>query len=619
MSNRIHDLQDIRAHLSDNTYKLNSVRFTCSVKLEDKQFIETFDFTQCTFDEEVNFVNCIFHGSIEFRGAIFNKSVQFENCRFFGDVSLRSIEARYAIEFKENRFYSDLLFRQSALQLNLEFVDTIFLKPQIISNSAMKLISFQNPVFFGGLTIEHEPNIETIQINGGRIKSHLRLLHLGISKELNIAGVVCKENLLINSCNTSGSFYIVYSRFKKVHLSDIKGKPGFICDLNTLRVCEEIEIANIDIDKLRSIDSIARSLEIRRTNVKTKLSLFNFKVNLFSIKDSPNFTGGIYMERMLVNNLKIIKCEFSDRIMASRLIVSKQFTIDKTVVSGMSLENSRLQSQSYISNTLFQNMVKIEKSYIYGLLEIASNTFDYSFNLIQINKHSKHPGHLIFENSTVVKRSFYHDIQFDTFSLDRSQFRLLADFRDCRCNRLSLVGVIFESVSRFEQIAVKVADRETFRIIKQQLLKSNNRIDALGFYAKEMDEYKKELYSSKIKGLIGDKVILLLSQLSNRHGLSWWRGVKFTVLVGLVFYILYLFTLEEKFFQFGWSSLNDFWKISIKNIGFYCQFIFIGHSFDFSDLFKASGLSYFVDFVSRIFIGFGYYQTIQAFRKFGKV
>ena len=33
---------------------------------------------------------------------------------------------------------------------------------------------------------------------------------------------------------------------------------------------------------------------------------------------------------------------------------------------------------------------------------------------------------------------------------------------------------------------------------------------------------------------------------------------------------------------------------------------------------KLKGFSYLLLFIGRIFIGYGYYQTIQAFRKFGK-
>ena len=33
---------------------------------------------------------------------------------------------------------------------------------------------------------------------------------------------------------------------------------------------------------------------------------------------------------------------------------------------------------------------------------------------------------------------------------------------------------------------------------------------------------------------------------------------------------------------------------------------------------EVSELSYLILFIGRIFIGYGYYQTIQAFRKFGK-
>lgn len=112
-----------------------------------------------------------------------------------------------------------------------------------------------------------------------------------------------------------------------------------------------------------------------------------------------------------------------------------------------------------------------------------------------------------------------------------------------------------------------------------------------------------------------DKILLFLNKNSNNFGASWMVGVNFTILVSLITYSLILLVLY----------LDNCIKldISIKGLGNFLQNM--GEIMNVTkwtqlklfDL-NITGWSYVWLFIGRIFIGYGYYQTIQAFRKYGK-
>ncbi|MCW3787232.1 pentapeptide repeat-containing protein [Plebeiibacterium sediminum] len=152
--------------------------------------------------------------------------------------------------------------------------------------------------------------------------------------------------------------------------------------------------------------------------------------------------------------------------------------------------------------------------------------------------------------------------------------------------------------------------RESYRIIKNSLRESGNEINALKFKGYEMAVYEKELEKGE-KG----KTILFFSKWSNNHGLSWGRGVLFTLFFTTI--TLYLFMLfSNKMIIWDWSK-----EAREQTLGAFVQFLNITN-WNFNpwgiDLKSDYPIGYMILFVGRIFIGYGYYQTVSAFRRFGK-
>jgi hypothetical protein len=149
--------------------------------------------------------------------------------------------------------------------------------------------------------------------------------------------------------------------------------------------------------------------------------------------------------------------------------------------------------------------------------------------------------------------------------------------------------------------------RETFRIIKHQLLQQNNVIEAEKYdklekqtllEEKDLEAIFEDNVLKTFKILFTDYFVLKLNKYSNNHKTSWLYALIFTLVVSFISHSI-----------LSISESNDFCD-GLK-------FIKLLNPIDFSFYSDAhSGKIYTVYFVAKIFIGFGIYQLIQAFRKY---
>jgi len=165
------------------------------------------------------------------------------------------------------------------------------------------------------------------------------------------------------------------------------------------------------------------------------------------------------------------------------------------------------------------------------------------------------------------------------------------------------------------------AKRETFRILKKTALSEADRIGALTYSALERKAYLDELRTikpQKFKSKLskwGNIFILGVGYISNLNGRSWFTGIIFTLIIGLLFFYLSLINTDTFCFSFekmSWEGFN-------KSVGYYIEFMNPTHK---SALLVAEGSNNWVvlwDFVGKIFVALGIYQTIVAFRKYSKL
>ncbi len=190
------------------------------------------------------------------------------------------------------------------------------------------------------------------------------------------------------------------------------------------------------------------------------------------------------------------------------------------------------------------------------------------------------------------------------------------NFFNSRAKYLWLSNLIIEGASFLNNNTFENASREACRFFKNELLKLNNSIDALKYYEMEMNAYENELKDRKWYN--ENRILLSLNRVSNKYGISWKRGVLFTLIVGALFFLPNIFLLKDSYWSCGWNSWSDFWKVAGITTELYMKAMYAAHSFDYLKEYNPRGITFVFDMIGRIFVAYGYYQTVSAFRKFSK-
>lgn len=210
--------------------------------------------------------------------------------------------------------------------------------------------------------------------------------------------------------------------------------------------------------------------------------------------------------------------------------------------------------------------------------------------------------------------NFYEKLSFYKCNLQSVNFytcffNQLVSFQEAILNTFKINVVLFEKRVLFDNlklIDIKKCDRETLRTIKQELQKAENKIDYNRFRAYELAAYYREL---NFKKNFVDKSILGLTILFTGYNYNWFRALTVTLLTGMLFYsILY-------FFEFYVAlNLNNDDGFSSGAFRFFLVTDFFSPFLDRKYL--NNGYSWTIFVLGKIFIAFGIYEMIQAFRKF---
>ncbi|WP_339848268.1 pentapeptide repeat-containing protein [uncultured Dokdonia sp.] len=209
------------------------------------------------------------------------------------------------------------------------------------------------------------------------------------------------------------------------------------------------------------------------------------------------------------------------------------------------------------------------------------------------------------------------DFQFDDYSAYGKIYKdLSAELKQHHKNYSyqKAYETVYENAVSNEHLIPLENKRETYRILKSQLESQKNYIDAVPFRVMENKTLLKESVKKLANGHtfwrpISNIIVLVLNALSNWFGSSYLLGLVFTVSIASIFFNLALSHIGD--FVFTWNYENWQWR-------YFVQFINPTHRTDYMKLVDENPRQWFFiwDFIGRIFIGYGIYQTIQAFRKY---
>lgn len=459
---------------------------------------------------------------------------------------------------------------------------------------------------------------------------------------------LCKlVTLRPNNDELINTIYLIFdsNTIHALHLDDCY-RLAFVFENND---CEELSVSNSTIKNKFKVSDFIKRLHIQDCTFEnetefsqaefeeflTNKCTFNGKIELYSNKTKlANFTKCIFNNKFDSSYAKFEKfeakeCIFNDNVYLNESDIKSVSFNESSFVQKLYYNNAQTEEMSF-SNCTFSDTVKIvnisglnkyvcfERSTIKGLfffngwgstMEFTENvTVDFSHVLILPS------GYVIVRN--INEATSQRKGEFDFICANIIGHVVLSSVYARKINLLysSIVG----SFNTEKIIFDDYSNSQTYIKLKNEAIKRNDSISAIKYKAEEMRQYKEELNKDKSCKNRNERILLWLNTISNDNGRSWGRGVCFTVAVSILFYTLY--AASEGLL--AWSC--DFHNWIIFDQQYWIEAIKYLWIADL-DGFKRIGcngsptfFSYLFYIVGKILIGYGIYQTISAFRKYGK-
>ena len=337
---------------------------------------------------------------------------------------------------------------------------------------------------------------------------------------------------------------------------------------------------------------------------------------LISTQFSPQFYKIWFLE-----NVQFVNCHFGI-LKDEKKEESKIETKTKIDFSGsifekdVSFENSTFYNKALFLDTTFRGNTNFKNTRFLKLVDFFEAQFYQKTIFYKTD---------FLEKSVFAKTIFHENVLFtystiNTMILRQTDFIKGFDFSLCSSidsiqifnikyndDKYSIPNIVesdYESSVRFIGDIPLFNKKETYRIFKNQLDKIGDYTTALDFKKLEMKTYQQ---FTDLKSF--EKIILWFNKCSNDFDSNWIQGVAFTFGCGILFSYLTLINTD-----------NYVWDICFNNVSFdeistnLIKFMSPIHDLHYIE--NQSAVAYLFDFLGRIFVGYGIYQTIQAFRKY---
>ncbi|MDP2894854.1 MAG: hypothetical protein Q8N78_10870 [Sulfurimonas sp.] len=377
---------------------------------------------------------------------------------------------------------------------------------------------------------------------------------------------------------------------------------------------------------------------------------FNYDSNNYCIENGAYFeiSNCIFKDNVEVaidnptNNIKWINCIFEkDLIIKSSQSVEKMHKISSFILEGgeinnLIIDNITANFKFYINpqEKKYKSSIKITN------LKINDSKFIENFKLHHAIVHKVEIEDVDFEQnadffkSTFKEGTIEEDVDEKTKKGDIGfkaiNFKKLALFGDTEFHKkLIFKYVTFEGHNHFKSAklhkgldleytnvqkeinfyGIEILDKtttsqETYRIIKNQFEKLNNKIEANKYHALELEQRRKELEENKSSDW-REKWVFRIHDWSSEHSTNWFRALLWIIFVSfLTIFLVHFEIVKDLFFhpyhfkiEYIFKICNEFWQyINITNL----------------EKLKDKP---FIFFLNKVSLGYLYYQFLTAVRK----
>lgn len=404
----------------------------------------------------------------------------------------------------------------------------------------------------------------------------------------------------------------------------------------------------------------------------------NTKFNGDTQFQNANFSSEItnFQKTEFNNKTLFIKADFHNKVSIGATFTDNvNFNEAKFLGDRIKFNGSTFNKKVRFHHCKFHHWVEFENTTFKDLVDFYDATFEreqqfyrVDFENVSIFSNTKFKGETQFLYCTTDPDKTYlnfESAEFDKYvDISRCNFNNNLNFWNVKISEnldLSNTKYYKDSfgIHKNDTPNAHTLIRESYRRIKKSFADNGNKIAESEFAGREQNIYLKELlseyeydhiitfiiailslfiiiikignfsilltvlllvyFSIKYKKLLSVKIIvkshelimLLLNKISNNFGRNWIYGVAFTLIVGIITFVLLIQTSDYDSKEKITDYIPDFIKVfNVLDI----------KPFDSdNDMFKNKQFEFYLTLIiGRIFIGYGYYQTIQAFRKYGK-
>nr|WP_322623955.1 hypothetical protein [uncultured Flavobacterium sp.] len=420
---------------------------------------------------------------------------------------------------------------------------------------------------------------------------------------------------------------------KFLHLYNIDGQDNSI----TFRECDfegRLEVSHTTLYSL-SLENI-NSLERLYIHGNNNATIGNFKFKNEHDKNERPLDTRIEIQNYIFKSFEFFNVnhigqhfKFFGNVIG---LENKKFSFERQTIgsswitNAMFLNNSFFEDISFFRTVFLQNKEKWDNYYHGTFFEgntfcsvdfentsfsesciFLNCTFNGRINFPNANNYSV--GNLSFNECKFNEHSDFQYTQVLQLSFYLCVFEKTVSFSDTIVESVYLTRNIFNKSAHFDDFTIKKikeCGRTTLRTIKQELQKADNKIDYNRFRAYELAAYYREL---KFHKNFVDKTILGLTILFTGYNYNWFRALTVTVLTGMLFYSILYFI--EFYRIINPDNENNFTSGAFRFFlvtDFFSPFL--------ERKYLNNGYSWTVFVLGKIFIAFGIYEMIQAFRKF---
>ncbi len=368
---------------------------------------------------------------------------------------------------------------------------------------------------------------------------------------------------------------------------------------------------------------VGGDISMAGTNGYNKCCLYNVKVankiqwaydNLMDIYiDSCTFNDSVIFLERKFGNVQINECVFEHK-----------FWISDSELHNISLTNCRFKDTVKIYNinnpieSASFELSTIEGLFLFNgwderLLFAKDSTISFSNVFVGVN------GYLIIRSAGNISTN-KNKQNSGCFDFTNSNILGVVVFNDIYAKSLDLGGASIIGSFNADNIHIDSdLNRDTCLKLKNEFIKKQDGINTALYRVKELIAYDKELKWKNTSDW-QQKILLYLNRKSSKHDQSWIRACLFTIGIALFFYSLFYVSVNYRtLVWFGnpcsWVMFDGNYYMDVASFPWILDTGVISRLANDASI---GFLSLLIYIIGKISVGYGIYQTVSAFRKFGK-